>query len=160
MDNNIEIDMNVNIHKFCVSVVSCLVAEFRLNKVVQTWNSSSISGIHLLDQEKNVVPYMEIKIWKSNLNLKFEIWFKQKSKFKFYVLFFEKLKIDEKGDEKGFLRVLWVIRGVLQCREDFVKKITEVHFSIFIENRNWDLKFVFRFDDENKKRKKKNSISF
>ena len=38
---------------------------------------------------------MEIEIWKSNLNLKFEILFKQKSKFEFYVLFFEKLKIDE-----------------------------------------------------------------
>ena len=93
---------------------------------------------------------MEIEIWKSNLNLKFEIRFKQKSKFEFYVLFFEKLKIDE----KGFLRVMCLIRGVLQCREDFVKKRTEVHFSIFIENRNWDLKFVFRFDNENEKRKK------
>ena len=35
-----------------------------------------------------------------------------------------------------------------------VKKGTEVHFSIFIENRNWDLKFVFQFDNENEKRKK------
>ena len=97
---------------------------------------------------------MEIKIWKSNSNLKFEIWFKQKSKFEFYVLFFEKLKIDE----KGFLRVMCLIRGVLQCREDFVKKRTEVHFSIFIENRNWDLKFVFRFDNANEKRKKKKTL--
>ena len=39
---------------------------------------------------------MEIEIWKSNLNLKFEIRFKQKSKSEFYVLFFEKLKIDGK----------------------------------------------------------------
>ena len=41
-------------------------------------------------------------------------------------------------------------------RKDFVKKKerTEIHFSIFIENRNWDLKFVFRFDNENEKRKK------
>ena len=39
MDNNMEIDMNLDVHKFCVSAVSCLVAEFRLNKVVQTWNS-------------------------------------------------------------------------------------------------------------------------
>ena len=43
---------------------------------------------------------------------------------------------------------------MLRCRKDFVKKRTEVHFSIFIENRNWDLKFVFRFDNENEKRKK------
>ena len=34
----------------------------------------------------------EIEIFKSNLNLKFEIPFKQKSKFEFYFLFFEKLK--------------------------------------------------------------------
>ena len=61
-----EIDMNVDVHKFCVSVVSCLVAEFRLNKVVQT--SSSISGIHLLDQEKNVVSLNGNK----NLKIKFE----------------------------------------------------------------------------------------
>ena len=39
-------------------------------------------------------------------------------------------------------------------RKDFVKKRTEIHFSIFIQNRNWDLKFVFRFDNENEKRKK------
>ena len=39
---------------------------------------------------------METEIWKSNLNLKFKIWFKQKSKFVFYFLLFEKLKIDEK----------------------------------------------------------------
>ena len=51
-----EIDMNVDVHKFCVSAVSCLVAEFGLNKVVQTWNSHSIPSIHLFDQEKkNVV---------------------------------------------------------------------------------------------------------
>ena len=31
---------------------------------------------------------------------------------------------------------------------------TEIHFSTFIENQNWDLKFVFRFDTENEKRKK------
>ena len=68
MDDNMEIDMNVDVHKFCVSVVSCLVAEFRLNKVVQTWNSSSISGIHLLDQEKNVVSLNGNK----NLKIKFE----------------------------------------------------------------------------------------
>ena len=42
----------------------------------------------------------------------------------------------------------------------FREKRTEVHFSIFIENRNWDLKFVFRFDNENEKRKKLKTISF
>ena len=47
-----------------------------------------------------------------------------------------------------------MIKGVLRRRKDFVKKRTEVHFSIFIENRNWDLKFAFRFDNENEKRKK------
>ena len=66
-------------------------------------------------------------------------------------------KIDEKI---RFLRVMLLIRGVLQCREDFVKKRTEVPFSIFIENRNWDLKFVFRFDNENEKRKKKTKLYF
>ena len=37
------------LHKFCVSAVSCLVAGFGLNKVIQTWNSHSILGIHLFD---------------------------------------------------------------------------------------------------------------
>ena len=49
---------------------------------------------------------------------------------------------------------MWLMRGVLRRRKDFVKKGTEVHFSVFIENRNWELKFVFRFDNENEKRKK------
>ena len=55
MDNNMEIDMNVFVHKFWVSSVSGLATEFGLNKVVQTWNSHSIPGIHLFDHEKNVV---------------------------------------------------------------------------------------------------------
>ena len=46
MDNNMEIHMNVEVDKIE------LVAELRLNKVVQTWNSHSIPGIHRLDQEK------------------------------------------------------------------------------------------------------------
>ena len=46
---------------------------------------------------------MEIEIWKSNLNLKFEIRFKQKSKFEIYFLFFKTLKID---DRIRFLRVI------------------------------------------------------
>ena len=56
---------------------------------------------------------------------------------------------------------------MLRRRKDFVKKRTEVHFSIFIENRNWDLKFVFRFENEIEKQQQQqqqqqnqNSISF
>ena len=45
-------------------------------------------------------------------------------------------------------------RGVLGRRRNFLKKRTEIHFSILIENPNWDLKFVFQFDNENKKRKR------
>ena len=41
-----EIHMNVEVDKIE------LVAELRLNKVVQTWNSHSIPGIHRFDQEK------------------------------------------------------------------------------------------------------------
>ena len=63
-----EIDMNVDVHKCCVLAVSCLVAEFRLNKVVQAWKSHSIPGIHLFDQEKNVVLLNENR----NLKIKFE----------------------------------------------------------------------------------------
>ena len=36
-------------------------------------------------------------------------------------------------------------------RKNLVKKTTEIDFPIFIENRNWDLKFVFPFDNENEK---------
>ena len=50
--------------------------------------------------------------------------------------------------------MLLLIRGVLRHRKNLVKKRTETHFSVFIENRNWDLKFVFWFDNENKKPKK------
>ena len=57
---------------------------------------------------------------------------------------------------------MWLIRGVLRRKKDFVKKRTEeTRFSIFIENQNWNLKLVFWFDNENEKRKKnQNSISF
>ena len=55
MGNSMEIDMNVDVHKFCVLAVSCLVAEFGFNKVVQTWNSHSIPGIHLFDHEKKML---------------------------------------------------------------------------------------------------------
>ena len=68
MDKNMEIDMNVDVHKCCVLAVSCLVAEFGLNKVVQVWKSHSIPGIHLFDQEKNVVLLNENR----NLKIKFE----------------------------------------------------------------------------------------
>ena len=47
-----EIDMNVDVRKFCVLTVSCLVAKFGFNKVVQTWNFHSIPGIHIFDHEK------------------------------------------------------------------------------------------------------------
>ena len=40
-----------------------------------------------------------------------------------------------------------LIKGVLGHRKDFVRKQTEIHFSIFIENRNLDLKLVFQFDN-------------
>ena len=78
--------MNDVVHKFCVSVVSCLVAKFGLNKVVQIWNSHPIPGIHLFDQEKNDLPNRN-----RNLTIKFEFKIRliQKSKFEFYVIFFE-----------------------------------------------------------------------
>ena len=41
-------------------------------------------------------------------------------------------------------------------RKNFVKKRTEIYFSIFIENQNYDLKFVFQFDNENEKQKNSN----
>ena len=63
-----EIDTNVDVHKFCVSVVSCLVTGFGLNKVVQTWNSHSIPGMHFFDQEKNVI----LLHGNRNLKIKFE----------------------------------------------------------------------------------------
>ena len=51
------------------------------------------------------------------------------------------------GDVTG-QRSAWVHKKI--C-----KKVSRVDFSIFIENRNWDFKFVFRFDNEKEKRKKK-----
>ena len=90
MDKKREIDMNVDVHKFCVSAVSCLVAGSGLNKVVQTCNYHSIPGIHIFDQ-KNVVFLNGNRKLKSNLNLKFGIRFKQIFRF----LLAEKLKIDE-----------------------------------------------------------------
>ena len=48
------------------------------------------------------------------------------------------------------------------AQKKFHKRKTEIHFSMYIENQNWDQKLVFWFDTENVKRKKKiqNSISF
>ena len=40
------------------------------------------------------------------------------------------------------------------AQKNFLKKLTEIHFSILIKNPNWDLKFVFQFDNENEERKK------
>ena len=56
--------------------------------------------------------------------------------------------------EKKLLKTYQVLRR----RKNFVKKRTEVHFSTFVENQNWDLKFFFGFDNENKKRKKIKSL--
>ena len=76
-----EIDMNVDLHKFCVSTVSCLVAEFGLIEVAQTWNFHSIPGIHLFDQETVVVSL------NGNRNLKIKFEFKiQNLIFMFYFL--------------------------------------------------------------------------
>ena len=47
------------------------------------------------------------------------------------------------------------------AQKKFRKKRTEIQFSVFIENPNWDLKLVFRFDKDNdKQQQQKNSISF
>ena len=71
------------------------------------------------------------------------------------VPFFWKIESKWKGSFfKGSLGEVSDQRSVLAEKKDFVKKGTEVHFSIFIENRNWDLKFVFQFNNENEKRKK------
>ena len=105
-------------------LLTCLLAEFGLKKVVQTWNSHSIPGIHLFHQEKKCSIFWKIESkWKDS---------------------FFKGSLGEVSDQ----------RSVLAEKKDFVKKGTEVHFSIFIENRNWDLKFVFQFNNENEKRKK------
>ena len=42
------------------------------------------------------------------------------------------------------------------AQKKFRKKRTEIYFSIFIENRNWGLKFVFQFDNVNEKGKNSN----
>ena len=39
-------------------------------------------------------------------------------------------------------------------QKKFRKKRTEIQFSVFIENPNWDLKLVFRFDKDNDKQNK------
>ena len=76
---NMEIDMNFDLHKFCVSAVSCLVAEFGLKEVAQTFHS--IPGIHLFDQETVVVSL------NGNRNLKIKFEFKiQNLIFMFYFL--------------------------------------------------------------------------
>ena len=49
-------------------------------------------------------------------------------------------------------------------QKKFRKKRTEIQFSVFIENPNWDLKLVFRFDKDNDKtkqnKKRKNLFHF
>ena len=64
--------MNDDVHKFCVSTVSCLVAEFGLNKVVQMWNSHSIPGIHLFDQKKKKKKNVVLLHGNRNLKIKFD----------------------------------------------------------------------------------------
>ena len=44
MDNNEVIDMDDNIHKFCVSQVTCLIASYGLQQVVHSWNEHPIPG--------------------------------------------------------------------------------------------------------------------
>ena len=82
MDNKMKIDTNVDVHKFCVSTVSCLVAGFGLSNVVQTWNSHSVPGIHLFEQEKFFLP-------NGNRNLKIKFEFKIRNSIIFYFLFLE-----------------------------------------------------------------------
>ena len=53
--------------------------------------------------------------------------------------------------------MILLIKGVLRHGKNLVKKQTEIYFSIFIENQNWDLKFVFRF--ENKKKNNNNKTN-
>ena len=44
MDNQMIIDMDDETHKYCVSAVTCLVADFGLQRVVRTWNEHAIPG--------------------------------------------------------------------------------------------------------------------
>ncbi|XP_057293869.1 uncharacterized protein LOC130622420 [Hydractinia symbiolongicarpus] len=44
MDNSLIIDMDNNIHKFCVSFVTCKVANFGLQTLVRAWNCHPIPG--------------------------------------------------------------------------------------------------------------------
>ena len=48
---------------------------------------------------------------------------------------------------------MWLIRGVFGHRKDFVKKQNKIHFSIFIENRNWDLNSFFNLIMKTKNQK-------
>ncbi|XP_066926470.1 uncharacterized protein [Clytia hemisphaerica] len=44
MDNTLQIDMENDAFKFCVSEVSCRVANYGLNVVISSWNQHPISG--------------------------------------------------------------------------------------------------------------------
>ena len=44
MDNQMIIDIDDETHKYCVSAVTCLVADFELQRVVRTWNDHAIPG--------------------------------------------------------------------------------------------------------------------
>ena len=44
MDNDQQIDMGCEIQKFCVSFVTCIVADYGIKKVKDSWNMHTIPG--------------------------------------------------------------------------------------------------------------------
>ena len=108
-------------------------------------------GIILIQIQKfNLTIKRKNKIQKLYLNFQFRL--KQKSRLEIYFLVFKKLKIDEKihlGANFGDLTDQISARA----KKNLEKNEHKIDFSIFIENRNCDLKLVFGFDNENKNRK-------
>ena len=77
------------------------------------------------------------------LHLNFKIRLKPKSIFEIYVLFLKKLKIDEKiRFSKGNLDDLTNQISTRAKRKISEKSENKIHFSIFVETQNSDLKFV------------------
>ena len=156
MDNNMEIEMNVDVHKFALWPFLVLWLDSDWTK----WFRLGILILYLvctfLTKKKMLFYCMEIEIWKSNLNLKFEFQFKQKSKFDFYFLFSIFWKIENTWKDSFFKSSLGDVTD--QRSASAQKRFHEItkrnSFFNFYWNRNWDLKFVFRFDNENEKRKK------
>ena len=107
-----------------------------------------------LTKKKNVV------LLNGNRNLKIKFEFKIRNsietKTKIWVLGSIFWKIENKWKDSFFKGSLGDVtdQRSASAQKRFREKRTGVHFSIFIENQNWDLKFVFRFDNENEKRKK------